>query len=80
MPLIRDLLDLPTQVSKGDFVLNLAAGVSDANAAATLRNYVVTPQLATCFDQALGFRVAVVPSASQASPASPASGAESGSR
>ncbi|MHB8973729.1 MAG: hypothetical protein ACYC3X_26100 [Pirellulaceae bacterium] len=55
MPLIRDLLDLPTQVSKGDFVLNLAAGVSDANAAATLRNYVVTPQLAACFDQALGF-------------------------
>ena len=42
---IKDLLDLPAQVNKGDFVLNLAAGVSDANAAATLRNYVVTPQL-----------------------------------
>jgi hypothetical protein len=26
---IRELLDLPAQVSKGDFVLNLAAGVSD---------------------------------------------------
>jgi hypothetical protein len=53
--LIRDLLDLPPQVSKGDFVLNLAAGVSQSNAAATLRSYVVTPQLAACFDQALGF-------------------------
>jgi hypothetical protein len=52
---IRELLDLPSQVSKGDFVLNLSAGVSEDNAAATLRNYVVTPQLETCFDQALGF-------------------------
>ncbi len=52
---ICELLDLPTQVNKGDFVLNLAAGVADANAAATLRNYVVTPQLTACFDQALGF-------------------------
>ena len=42
-------------MNKGDFVLNLAAGVADANAAATLRNYVVTPQLTACFDQALGF-------------------------
>src|SRR5450759_465367 len=55
MTLIKDLLDLPPQVSKGDFVLNLAAGVSQSNAAATLRSYVVTPQLAACFDQALGF-------------------------
>jgi hypothetical protein len=52
---IRELLDLPTQVNKGDFVLNLTAGVSESNAAATLRNYVVTPQLVACFDQALGF-------------------------
>jgi hypothetical protein len=42
MTLIKDLLDLPPQVSKGDFVLNLAAGVSQSNAAATLRTYVVT--------------------------------------
>lgn len=55
MKYIRDLLDLPEQVNKGDFVLNLAAGVSDTNAAATLQNYVVTPQLTTCFDRALGF-------------------------
>jgi hypothetical protein len=62
--LISDLLDLPQQVNKGDFVLNLSAGVSDANAAATLRNYVVTPQLTACFDQALGFIKGSVDSAS----------------
>ncbi len=61
---IRELLDLPTQVNKGDFVLNLAAGVSDANAAATLRNYVVTPQLTACFDQALGFIKSAIDSTS----------------
>jgi len=61
---IKDLLDLPTQVNKGDFVLNLAAGVADANASATLRNYVVTPQLAACFDQALGFIKGAVDSSS----------------
>lgn len=52
---IRELLDLPSQVNKGDFVLNLAAGVSDKNATETLRNYVVTPQLTACFEHALGF-------------------------
>ncbi|MFA5863157.1 MAG: hypothetical protein WC975_00565 [Phycisphaerae bacterium] len=31
---IRELLELPSQVHKGDFVLNLAAGVSDKNASA----------------------------------------------
>lgn len=61
---IKDLLDLPTQVNKGDFVLNLAAGVSESNAAATLKNYVVTPQLTVCFDQALGFMKGAIDSAS----------------
>jgi hypothetical protein len=61
---IKDLLDLPAQVNKGDFVLNLAAGVSQSNAAATLRNYVVTPQLVNCFDQALGFIKSAVDSTS----------------
>lgn len=54
MRYIRDLLDLPAQVNKGDFVLNLARGVDAEHAAATLQSYVVTPQLAACFDQALG--------------------------
>lgn len=64
MKLISELLDLPQQVNKGDFVLNLTAGVSDANAAATLRNYVVTPQLTACFDQALNFIKSAVDSTS----------------
>jgi hypothetical protein len=61
---IKDIFDLPTQVNKGDFVLNLAAGVSQSNATATLRNYVVTPQLVACFDQALGFIKGAVDSTS----------------
>ncbi|KKN10802.1 hypothetical protein LCGC14_1032860, partial [marine sediment metagenome] len=52
---IHELLDLPAQVNKGDFVLNLAAGVTDKNASQTLHNYVVTPQLVSCFEQATGF-------------------------
>jgi hypothetical protein len=49
---IQDLIDLPEQVSRGDFVLRLTEGVSRPEE--TLRSYVVTPQLTTCFDQALG--------------------------
>lgn len=51
---IKELLDLPQQVSKGDFVLKLTDGVTESHASATLQNYVVTPQLERCFDQALG--------------------------
>src|SRR5262249_39514184 len=40
-------------VQKGDFVLRLSEGVIDPNG--TLREYVVTPELAKCFDQALAF-------------------------
>lgn len=50
---IRDLIDLPERVYRGDFVLRLAEGVTRPEE--TLRDYVVTPQLATCFDQALAF-------------------------
>lgn len=52
---IKDLLDLPPQINKGDFVLKLTAGVDAGHASQTLRNYVVTPQLLTCFEQAMGF-------------------------
>jgi hypothetical protein len=51
-PLLRDLIDIPKKVFAGDFVLRLSEGV--ANAEETLHNYVVTPQLAQCFDEALG--------------------------
>ncbi len=51
MTLLRDLIHIPEQVHKGDFVLKLTDGVRDPKA--TLGNYVFTPQLLTAFDQAL---------------------------
>jgi hypothetical protein len=53
MTLIRDLIDLPEQVHRGDFVLRLSEGIERPEE--TLRQYVVTPQLADAFDNALGF-------------------------
>lgn len=49
--LIRDLLNLPDQVRRGDFVLRLSEGIEHAET--TLADYVVTDQLVACFDQAL---------------------------
>src|SRR4051812_1011277 len=49
--LIKDLLDLPEQVNRGDFVLRLTEGVSRPDA--TIADYVVTPQLERCFDEAM---------------------------
>src|SRR4051812_22506407 len=51
--LISELLILPERVRKGDFVLNLSKGVTEPEK--TLDEYVVTPQLLACFDDALGF-------------------------
>ncbi|MEN9840720.1 MAG: hypothetical protein RL376_520, partial [Verrucomicrobiota bacterium] len=51
--LLKDLITIPEHVSKGDFVLKLTDGTAAEHAKATLANYVVTPQLAACFDQAL---------------------------
>ena len=51
--LISELLILPERVRKGDFVLNLSKGVTEPEK--TLEQYVVTPQLVDCFDDALGF-------------------------
>ena len=53
MTLLKDLINIPERVHQGDFVLKLSEGV--AHAEATLRDYVVTPQLVDCFDNALGF-------------------------
>jgi len=55
MPLIKDLIRIPERVQRGDFVLNLASGLEAEAIDQTLRDYVVTPQLANCFDNALGF-------------------------
>jgi hypothetical protein len=51
--LLKDLIEIPERVHKGDFVLRLAEGLSHAEA--TVRDYVVTPQLERCFDDALAF-------------------------
>jgi hypothetical protein len=51
--LISELIDLPERVRKGDFVLNLSKGVTEPEK--TLAQYVVTDQLAACFEDALGF-------------------------
>lgn len=53
MTLIRELIAIPERVHQGDFVLKLSEGVKAAEA--TLGDYVVTPQLAQAFDNALAF-------------------------
>src|SRR5215831_2711092 len=53
MTLIKELLDIPEHVQRGDFVLRLSEGVDRAEE--TLRDYVVTPELQGCFDNALSF-------------------------
>jgi hypothetical protein len=51
MTLIRDLIEIPSTQAADDFVLRLTEGVSHADA--TLRDYVVTPNLVPKFDEAL---------------------------
>src|SRR4029434_6753544 len=51
--LIKELIDIPERVQQGDFVLRLSEGVNRAEE--TLREYVVTPELKACFDDALTF-------------------------
>ena len=51
--LLKDLITIPERVHQGDFVLKLSEGVSHAEQ--TLRDYVVTPQLADAFNNAMGF-------------------------
>lgn len=53
-PTIGDVFSIPRAVHQGDFVLRLTEGVDQQHAEATLRDYVVTPQLAECFKDALG--------------------------
>ena len=51
MTTIADIFELPERVHQGDFVLRLSEGVERAER--TLNDYVVTEQLAGCFDDAL---------------------------
>jgi hypothetical protein len=60
--LIKDLIDIPDRVHKGDFVLRLTEGVERADQ--TVDSYVVTPELVKNFDDALGFIKSAVDSAS----------------
>jgi chromosomal replication initiation ATPase DnaA len=53
MTLIKDLIEIPEHVQRGDFVLRLSEGVTRADE--TLRDYVVTPELRACFENALSF-------------------------
>jgi hypothetical protein len=52
MTTLRDLFDLPERVNPGDFVLKLSDVVDHPDAA--LKDYVVTDQIARCFDDAMG--------------------------
>ena len=50
---IGDIFVIPDAVHQGDFVLRLTEGLKADRRKETLRQYVVTPQLVQCFDQAL---------------------------
>ncbi len=58
MTLIKDLIHIPEQVNKGDYVIKLAEDVQ--NPELIVKDYVVTEQLAACFDNALSFIKAAV--------------------
>ncbi len=53
MTLIKELINIPERVQKGDFVLRLAEDIDRPEV--VLDHYVVTPELANCFDSALSF-------------------------
>lgn len=55
MTLIKDLIEIPEKVQRGDFVLNLSSGLAENAISQTLEQYVVTPQLAKSFEDALSF-------------------------
>lgn len=55
MILIKDLIEIPEKVQRGDFVLNLSTGLAADSVNQTLEQYVVTPQLTKSFDDALSF-------------------------
>jgi hypothetical protein len=56
--LLKDLIEIPTEVHKADFVISLADGIDEPER--TVDSYVVTDQLVGCFDRALGLIAAAV--------------------
>jgi hypothetical protein len=55
MTLIKELIEIPEKVQRGDFVLNLSTGLAKEAVSQTLNQYVVTEQLKKSFDDALTF-------------------------
>ena len=53
MTLIKELIEIPETVQRGDFGLRLAEDSTRPDV--VLGNYVVTPELKLCFDDALSF-------------------------
>ena len=53
MTLLKELIDIPEHIDKGQFVLRLTEGVTDPQS--TVNLYVPTQQLVRCFDDALSF-------------------------
>src|SRR5271165_5786989 len=53
MTLIKDLIEIPDHVEKGQFVLRLAEGVTRPEE--SLHDYVVTPELRACYEDAFRF-------------------------
>lgn len=53
MTTIGDIVKILDGVHQGDFVLRLTEGLQGDRRQQTLQQYVVTPQLVQCFDQAL---------------------------
>ena len=52
MTLLKELINIPEHIDKGQFVLRLTEGVTDPRA--TVESYVPTPQLVKCFAQGHG--------------------------
>ena len=66
MTLIKDLINIPDRIQTGDFVIRLTEGINQVEQ--TLTQYVVTPELKDCFDNALSFiRSALQSNSSKAS-------------
>ena len=53
MSKLGEIFNIPDAVHQGDFVLRLSEGLQQDRRQTTLKQYVVTPQLVECFDQAL---------------------------
>lgn len=58
MTLISELIDIPEQVHKSDFVISLKTAIEEPER--TIADYVVTPQLAESFDRALSLITSAV--------------------